>query len=481
MTVFSAKFFKLLHTFSAEELKSFDSWLKSPWCNSNKNLVLLLDKVKKYHPDYKDPKLTKEKLFKKILPTGKYSDRRMNNLFSKAYIAAEEFMLHRHLTANINLQKDILTTELQNRHEEDWFFKEADREISRLENIDIKSREDDFYLLRLHLRKYHHTTSSKRQQPRENGRDNINTQLDRIYLQEKAVLINEHIFRQRIFKNESYETETELQIWNDIARGKNDLKTELYRKRFAFHKSGSLADFKVWKTYFEAYCHLLNSDTQKIVFTSLINEGLTLIRTQRADYKLLFSLYKFGLKTGFLLHNGIISFSSYSNLVTVSNTLKETEFTLYFIDNYTKNLAPELQESVSLWAKAHTAYYLGNLQKASDILLKTVSKSNSLESNVRIRILNIQIHFELHLQKQDYTEYLLSYIDATEKWNRRRKDVSEHYKIGHIRFLQICRMLIKATVDVSFDKTKLEGLLDGEKNLQAAEWLGRQIEAVLKM
>ena len=42
-------------------------------------------------------------------------------------------------------------------------------------------------------------------------------------------------------------------------------------------------------------------------------------------------------------------------------------------------------------------------------------------------------------------------------------------------------MLIKATVDVSFDKTKLEGLLDGEKNLQAAEWLGRQIEAVLKM
>ena len=107
MSIFASKFVQTIKTFSIEELKSFEGWLHSPWCNSNKNLIKLLEKLKKHYPAFDHPKLTKEKLFKQVLPTGKFSDRRINNLLSEGYLAAERFMVFHNLSQNQNLQKDL--------------------------------------------------------------------------------------------------------------------------------------------------------------------------------------------------------------------------------------------------------------------------------------------------------------------------------------------------------------------------------------
>ena len=159
------KFFTLLKTFSEEEIKAFELWLRSPWCNTNKNIGKLVDKIKKYHPTYEDKKLTKEKLFKKILPDGKFSDRRMNNLLSEGYLAAERFIIFQNLTKDENLKKDLLTKEFQNRHLDDWFFRDVNKEITRLEDKEIKDWEDHLDLLRLNRRVYHHPNQNPRMQP----------------------------------------------------------------------------------------------------------------------------------------------------------------------------------------------------------------------------------------------------------------------------------------------------------------------------
>ena len=88
--IFTSKFVKIIKTLSEDELKSFELWLKSPWCNSNKNLIRLLEKLRKYYPAFEGKNLSKEKLFQQVLPHGKYSDRRMNNLLSEGYLAAEQ-------------------------------------------------------------------------------------------------------------------------------------------------------------------------------------------------------------------------------------------------------------------------------------------------------------------------------------------------------------------------------------------------------
>ena len=112
--------------------------------------------MKKYYPSFEDEKLTKEKLFKQVLPNGKFSDRRMNNLFSEGYLAAERFIVFQNLLGNQRLQKELLIKELQNRQLEDWFFKEANKSIEDLGTKSIKDWEDHLELLQLQRRIYHH-------------------------------------------------------------------------------------------------------------------------------------------------------------------------------------------------------------------------------------------------------------------------------------------------------------------------------------
>ena len=60
-TRINGKFIQLLRSFSPEELKDFKVWLNSPWANTNKALPRLLDKLKKYAPDFEHKLLTKER------------------------------------------------------------------------------------------------------------------------------------------------------------------------------------------------------------------------------------------------------------------------------------------------------------------------------------------------------------------------------------------------------------------------------------
>ena len=119
----SGKFIEILKTFSEEELKDFKIWLNSAWCNTNKNLPKLLEKLKKYHPDFDHKLLTKERLFKQVMPGKKYSVYWLNNLMHQAYIQAKRFLMSRRLFREEALQTDLLTQEFQDRSLDKFFSK----------------------------------------------------------------------------------------------------------------------------------------------------------------------------------------------------------------------------------------------------------------------------------------------------------------------------------------------------------------------
>ena len=134
----STKFVRLLQSFDESELKPFDTWLRSPWCNSNKNLIRLFTRLVKYYPDFDHPRLDKEKLFREVLPDGKFSHRRMNNLLSEGYLAAERFLVFQRFSKDESLQKGLLAEEFQGRHLDDWFFRGVEQETGRLEKKAVK-------------------------------------------------------------------------------------------------------------------------------------------------------------------------------------------------------------------------------------------------------------------------------------------------------------------------------------------------------
>jgi len=474
----SSKFIQLLKTFDEAEIKGLCRWLKSPWCNSNKNLVKLLKVVTKYHPDYESNKLTKAAIFKSILPNGKYSDRRLNNLMSEAYLAARKFLVFERFASNNHQQDELWIAELQDRNLDEWFRKRTQKSIATLEALPIKRYEDHLALFRTHRQLYHHPTASTRMQPGNRNIIKMGKQLDLLYLLEKAAIITEKRMRNRIIRNENHEVKKESIWWIDAAKSIEHPSLNLYRMRLSDHTQITYERYwQIRKTFYDQF-ELLNEREQKIHLLYILNDTKAFIKQGLLDITDTLPIYKTGLDKGFLLHQGKLSQNTFTTIVVSSNTKGDFPYSQHFIQHYTKYLDDNIQADCKNWAYAHTAYWQKDLEKCLNLLRDHEFKSPYFQ--LITRMLNTQAYFELYLQDKQYEDYLFSYFDTYEKWLQRDKIYAQSSKKSFLRFVQLCRALAKCYRAIDFSPKQVKQLLEEEKNVQALNWLRQQQEAVLR-
>ena len=469
----------MLRTFTSVEVKSFEQWLKSPWTNSNKNLVRLLEKVRKYHPEFDHPKLTKEKLFRQVLPNGKYSDRRMNNLLSEAYQAAERFLIFNHLLRNQHLQKDILTQEFQNRHLEDWFFRDAQKEIDRLATKPIQEWEDHLDLLRFYRRIYHHPTEKPRMQPGSQTIVEMGRQLDFVYLLEKAVIINEKIFRNRILRNEHHNIKLELSPWMKATESIHHPTIDLYKMRFSYEEPTMLQQYYILRaTYLNCYTEL-NEKDQKVHLLSLLNDTIFLCKSDQLEVTETLPLYQLGLKTRLIFNEGILGINAFRTIVAASNYRNSFDYTHQFIENHLRHLEQEIQKDARNWALAHTLYWQNKLESSLDILIQHKFKTSYFQHFSRMLV--TKVYFDLFLKDDSYQSYLFDYFNAFEKWITREKIGSDLHKKSYLKFIQKCRALAKIFSSIEFKIDKCDQIFQDKDNVQAIKWLEKKKEEIVKI
>lgn len=477
---FPSKFLRILQHFTPNELKSFEEWLRSPWCNSNKNLPRLLACLRRYCPDFSNPKLSKEKLFQQVLPKGKFSERRMNNLLSEAYQAAERFLIFQKFSEANDKQVDTLVQEFQNRGLDEWFFKSVIQRIETLEGKSVKDQADHLALFSLHQGLYQHPKPETKAPQAHTWLEQMSINLDLHYLLEKAALINEMIFRRRMYKEVNYDLTTEIRKWQQAAAGFQHPALELYRMRFACgDKAGLLPQFLALKTTLMACFETLSEREQSTQLLSLLNDAKLLIKSGVLDITESLPLYQLGLSSGAVLPLGKISTNTYMTIVSASNTKGSFDFTAHFVDTYTDCLPAETRNDCAHWAKAHTAYWQKDL-RACLALLQAYS-FEALQFQLIGRVLSAQIHFDLYLINPSYQFYLLNFLDAFEKWLYRDKIWAKPNTAAFLRFVQVCRVLVRYHSEPEPNAQKLEKLLCNEDNIQALNWLRQKAKEVMAL
>lgn len=475
----TSKFVRLLQTFDEAEVKGFDIWLRSPWCNANKNLPRLLACLKPYYPGYSDPKLTKERLFRQILPKGKFSERRINNLLSEAYLAAEKFLVFQRFSMERGMQEDLLAREFQSRRLDDWFFKTSTREIDLLEAKPVKDWEDHLGLFRLHRRIYQHPNADSRIHGGHATLEKMNTHLDLLYLLEKAAVINEMIFRNRFYQEDHFDVSAALRNWNKVAEGGRHPALDLYRMRFSGNDKDLLLQFQHLKAAFMERFDALNAHEQRIHLLSLLNDAKQLIKAGALDITESLPLYQLGLTAGILLTQGQLTQNTYMTIVSASNTKGAFDFTARFMDTYTVCLAEEIRDDCAHWARAHTAYWQKDLETCLTIL--QAYHFRNVHFQMISRVLGAQAYFDLYLADASYQSYLFHFLDAFEKWLSRDKIWAKSNTGAFLRFVQVCRALARYYADADPKPQKIKNLLKNEHNIQALNWLKLKLEEVLRL
>lgn len=88
-----SKTIDIINTFSPEELKAMSLFIKSPYFNTNKNLVKLYEALRKELPLIKENKISEEDIFRTVFPGKKFNYGIMKNLTSALFGLLEDFLL----------------------------------------------------------------------------------------------------------------------------------------------------------------------------------------------------------------------------------------------------------------------------------------------------------------------------------------------------------------------------------------------------
>ncbi len=469
----------MLKTFSAEELDSFEVWLKSPWFNTNRTLIPLISKSLKYHPDFDQPNLTKEKLFGKIQPKGKYSDRRMNNILSEGYLAAEQFLVYNNFAKDKILHQERLSIEFQSRSLDNWFYKSAIKALGSVNKNERPNLEEQFFLYQMNRRVYQHPIEATRYLGESNYVEEMKNHLDTIFLVEKAYLISDAIIRNRILRNNPIDNSKELENWKAMAEGNSHPSIELYRRRFSYTRKNMTHAFKECLEYFYEKCNHLNHKERKIHYHLFLNDFSFLAKSKRLDLKEMLPHYKFGLETGLLIHEGILTHVTFSGIIAVSNSVGDFEFSNLVINKYSSNLSESFRTDALGWAKIHTSYYQKKLLFCLDLFSKYEFKSAHFR--VMGRILNMQIYFDLALIDKTYQSLLFNYFDSFEKWTARLSGQSKYKKLAIANLIRASRTLMKKFISPNFIKSEMNDILNKYESMQAANWVKARVEKIIAL
>lgn len=475
--MYSTKFTRILKELSPDDIKSFEKWLVSPWCNSNKSLVRLLQKLKKYAPNFDQPNLTKERLYRQVFPKKIYNDSYMDNLMSEANDQIEKFLSFQSFNANENSRKKHLNSALQDRHLEKQFFKSSSEEIERLENKSIKTWEDYISLLKAYRQVYHHPNQNPRMQPDNATILKINKNLEFSYLLEKAAVLNEQISRNRILKGKQMPVQKDIKRWKSAAKNIDHIAVNFYRRRFEFSNKNRLIQFHLLKKDFLENFENLNEKDRKVHLFALLNDATILRAKKLVDLSEIMPLYKIGLTAQILIEKGVLNRIHYVAIISGSNFIQDFEFTDFFIEKYTSYLPKEVRQDGRQYGMAH----LANRRKKLKICKKILDSHKFTTHYFQLakRILELQNHFDLFLGDISSIDCLESYCSAFEKWLEREKIRSKGNKEPFFNFIRKTRELIKLNIAPELDEQKAAKFLSGKINVQPINWLFQKRDEIV--
>ncbi len=473
---------QILQLFSAEEVKRFDKWLHSPWCNSNKKLPLLFLALKKYHPHFEHPALTKEKLFAKLYPAKKFDDKWLRNLLAALNQEAERFLQHERLKQSPALQKKLLVHEYHDRQQIDWFEKHAQALIDLLRQKKGKDESDLFELSWLYEQLHRHPSAVARQLPEANALEQADQWLDQAYALAKARFLIEFSERHKIVAEE-HDLTQQLDYLSQLTLNPPSLAVQFYLQLIAGSNQNKLATFLALKKQFFEIATDLHAKEQTIFLLLLINQASRLRSqgTEAMEGKIL-ELYKFGLDHELLLSNGHLTERTFTNLVVIANAGKDYAFAQSFAQNFSKKLSPNFQEDGKIWGLSYTSYASSGTVDPNFERSLSQRKRDLTSFHLRSKSLLLTVYFDkVSKDLSSDGDFLLDYTYAFEKQLQREKNFPPQKSEAIKKRVQYVRKLYLLSQErplpvLAFEK--LAAQIREEPLLEERQWLLEKTEQI---
>lgn len=483
---------QLLTKTKATELKTIVQFAKSPFHNSNKLIIKLLEELLNYYPDFKHKRLTKEIIFRKIHSEGtEYHDGRMNLLMTQLVKLIERFYMYQEFEQDEFLRKKMQGRGFWKRNFEGKFKKLNEKNLITI-NSQNYADEDYFlnkYSIHQDLLFKTVTQSNYNDQNLLLAIDN----LDQFYLASKLKLNIELITRKLFFskqRNDIISNELLLKIKSNF---KENLLIRLYHNITSLRTTEQYQEklFDTTKKLFEENIHKFNFDTKKIIYFNLSNYIIQHYTKGNINkYTKGIELFKVGEKHNLILNNNAITPISYLNMATQGIAEKEYDWSMRIILDYAKYLPPKEANDIKNQMLAFWYLYKGNelpknyasFYKVLELMRESKIKNKDPRMTFRNKSILIRTYYELISDDRSFSNLLESELLSFEQQLNNDTIMSDAFINHYLVFIGFVRQLSKVKLNRKKELNKIKEIQNSFlriNTIPAKKWINEKIEELL--
>lgn len=481
----NSRLIEILQTFSKEEIKEFDKFISSPFFGCRKFIVEFFRILKKYHTEFKEEDIKKEKLFKEMYEDKKYNDGLMRRINSEIIKHALDYLAIKKFNEVDAFKNHSLQLELRNRNLHHFFESKSKKVISGFNNTKHK----DLYSLLdkalTDIEIYNYKNLNNDPDTFRQLEESLESSLLLgfyfiINSMDKIRLINYDLTKSitRDFEDSSI-LDDFLKMFDDPGNSKHILFRAFY---FSFRIIKDKSDESAYtelkkiltrqKEYF--------TDSQRRTFISYIFYFYShhISRNSEKYYKDEYEMYELLLREKlFLNYTPFMTIFFCRNYVTACRRAGKAASIFDFIKNYSTYFIPKYRQDVINYANACAMLSKKDFGKAleysSEIMLDVP------QYRCDIKIIRIKCYYEL-----GYDESLYSEIDSMKHLLTKLKSNDPKYaNIGFITktgmsFLKYLSYLMKLKSNFSESNKKvLLKEIQNETFLAEKKWLIEKVRS----
>ncbi len=463
----NTRLISILKTLTSREWKQLRLFIEASSGKSMSKSLILYDLLAKYHPDFKDPELTRQVLFKALFGAGTFDDKKLRYVMSDLNELAVKFLgvsvLERNQSERLALVKEELAKRAADKaylsfypNDEFTWLMDAAGDSGVYFN-----RYRDAYL---HLS--HFMPRQKRTADNPIGAAARN--LDLFYITRKLQLLCEMVNIRNVMAVE-YDSLLEKEIISMIRSGffRDVPVIEIYYGVFmTLTEPDTEEHFNNLRILLPRHHHIFRRDELRDLYQYLMNYCIKKINQGNTSYvQRLFEIYQ-GLLPGRIIFTGdFLSQWDFKNIVTIGLRCQANSWVNQFMESYAEHLPPADRHNALLYNRAYFFYATGDYKKALAALQEV--EFTDLYYQLDSRAILLKCFYEI-----DDEDALFYHIGAFRLFLARNKTISDYQRITYSNLVRFTSALTRS----AGSRKKISELIakmNSVKQIADRGWLSR--------
>ncbi|MBI1226943.1 MAG: hypothetical protein GC192_17055 [Bacteroidetes bacterium] len=475
------KVIRLIQALLSKELSTVERYLFSPNVSSNDECARLFIQICKFHPNFDNPKLTKERLFAKLFGKQPYNDGKMRKLMTQLTQAIEQYLMETELKKSEELQTKLLAKALSGRDSYKLFSEVVQSRLKVLDKGMDRGRNYFRESFELSDMLYFHPGSvklTKKDEYLSRAIDDFERYFTLVMLQNEADTIVGTRMVSSIGTGAHYVDEVLKNAGLPLFSRNKAIR--LFHQLVTLLKGKEVENLEELKaTSFETFLQLSQFEMD-LAINLLRNFAIPYANKGNMEYaRFVFDLYKFELERGFFANT--ISVGAFINIVTLALAIDEIAWVKHFIENYSIFLPTNEKDNASRYCWGIWHYQRGVLSDDIEEYYNALQYFNLIPTKsgvnyeIRIRSAFLRVQFELLEKGREQLDDIFNQTRNFERHLRGNNQYALQIRDGYLNFLKYYKSLVRMYENKMISEKSLNSLimkLDNEdENVYFKPWL----------